>query len=265
MYFWKTIQKKVIKCIEIKKWLLFIKRYFRKWKLSLNLRLAKYHHINLPSASNLVQILHPFAFNEKLIPSVLIRFSHQSVSIVWPQLKKNTEESRYLSHDISQDNSRVETEEEVMRAHSLTGLLQVCTQDLSDLLLAGFRDLRQRSLLRRLLGLDVSESHNILSSEFCCIYARSDANADVRFYSLHGYGGWHSRGKFGTSAALHQLDGLLHLHLVVESDELWFFWALPCYQTLLHILLIEAVQPEKRRDEVSFDLIAGVLDTESES
>lgn len=80
------------------------------------------------------------------------------MSIVRPQLK-NTEESEDLSHDINQGVSHVKTEQEVMRAHPQTGLLQVCTQDLSDLLLAGFRDLRQRSLLSRLLGLDVSGRH----------------------------------------------------------------------------------------------------------
>lgn len=62
-------------------------------------------------------------------------------------------------------------------------------------------------------------------------------------FLLHGHGGWHGRWQFNSSSALHQLDGLLHFHLVVEGDELGLFGALACYQAFLHIVLVEAVQP----------------------
>lgn len=62
--------------------------------------------------------------------------------------------------------------------------------------------------------------------------------------SLDGDGG-DGRGDLADAAALHQLDGLLHLHLVVEGDELGLLGALPRDQALLHVLLVEAVQPSQ--------------------
>jgi len=72
----------------------------------------------------------------------------------------------------------------------------------------------------------------------------------VRGYSLHGDGGGHGRRQLGSSSALHQLDGLLHLHLVVEGDQLRFFGALSRYQALLYVLLIEPVQSGNEKEKV---------------
>lgn len=85
--------------------------------------------------------------------------------------------------------------------------------------------------------------------------SKTDRNYGGWKHSLHGDGGRHGGGQLGSSAALHQLDGLLHLHLVVEGDQLWFFGALACYQALLHVLLIEPVQPgnEKEKVKLSYD------------
>lgn len=54
-----------------------------------------------------------------------------------------------------------------------------------------------------------------------------------------------SRGDLAQTPTLHQLDCLFHLHLVIESDELGLLGALPCNQALLHVLLVEAVQPSR--------------------
>lgn len=70
-----------------------------------------------------------------------------------------------------------------------------------------------------------------------------------RKFLLHGHSGWHSRWQFNSSSTLHQLDGLLHFHLVVEGDELRLFRALTCDQAFLHVLLVEAVQPVNGRQE----------------
>lgn len=74
-------------------------------------------------------------------------------------------------------------------------------------------------------------------------------------HSLYGDSGRQGRGQLGSATALHQLDGLLHLHLVVEGDQLRFSGALARYQTLLHVLLIEPVQPgnEKKKVKLSYD------------
>lgn len=53
-----------------------------------------------------------------------------------------------------------------------------------------------------------------------------------------------------TAAALHQLNGVLHLHLVVEGDELWLLGALARNQALLHVLLVEAVHPEGQERQI---------------
>ena len=66
-------------------------------------------------------------------------------------------------------------------------------------------------------------------------------------YLLHGNSGRHSSGQLNSPSTLHQLNGLFHLHLVVEGDELWLLGAFTCNQALLHILLVEAVQPERRK------------------
>lgn len=62
------------------------------------------------------------------------------------------------------------------------------------------------------------------------------------YYSLHGDSGRHRRGHFDSAPTLHQLDGLFHLHLVVEGNELRLLGALARNQALLHVLLVEAVQ-----------------------
>ena len=59
---------------------------------------------------------------------------------------------------------------------------------------------------------------------------------------LHGY----EAGQLGRAAALHHHHGLLHLHLVVEGDELGLHGALPGDQPALHVRLVEAVQPGGR-------------------
>lgn len=69
---------------------------------------------------------------------------------------------------------------------------------------------------------------------------------DPSKHSLHRDSG-HSRGQLAHAPALHKLDGLLHLHLVVEGDELGLLGALAGYQTLLHVLLIEPVEPDRKR------------------
>lgn len=68
-------------------------------------------------------------------------------------------------------------------------------------------------------------------------------------HSLHGDGG-DGRGDLAHAPTFHQLDGLLHLHLVVESDELGLLGALTSYQTLLHVLLIKPVEPGGRWEEM---------------
>lgn len=60
-------------------------------------------------------------------------------------------------------------------------------------------------------------------------------------HSLHGDLRGHGGGQLDAPAALHQLDGLLELHLVVEGDELRLLVALARYQALLYVLLVEAV------------------------
>ena len=69
-------------------------------------------------------------------------------------------------------------------------------------------------------------------------------------YLLHGNSGRHGRRHLDSPSTLHQLNGLFHLQLVVEGDELWLLGAFTCNQALLHILLVEAVQPggEERSD-----------------
>lgn len=69
----------------------------------------------------------------------------------------------------------------------------------------------------------------------------------VKSDSLHGNCGGQSRWRLEPPAALHQLDGLLHLHLVVEGDELGLPAAFVGYQALLHVLLVDAVQSGRRR------------------
>lgn len=76
-----------------------------------------------------------------------------------------------------------------------------------------------------------------------------EMNGMLRRFLLHGHGGRHGGRQFDSSSALHQLDGLLHFHLVIEGDELGLFGALACYQALLHVLLVEAVQPVRVRGE----------------
>lgn len=66
-------------------------------------------------------------------------------------------------------------------------------------------------------------------------------------YILHGNSGRQSRRRLDSPSTLHQLDGLFHLHLVVEGDELWLLGAFACDQALLHILLVDAVQPGRRK------------------
>lgn len=61
-------------------------------------------------------------------------------------------------------------------------------------------------------------------------------------YLLHGYSGRHRRRQLDSPSTLHHLNGLFHLHLVVEGDELWLLGAFACNQALLHVLLVEAVQ-----------------------
>lgn len=56
---------------------------------------------------------------------------------------------------------------------------------------------------------------------------------------LHGDSG-DSRGDLGYAPALHQLNSLLHLHLVIEGNQLGLLRPLPCDQALLDVLLIEA-------------------------
>lgn len=63
------------------------------------------------------------------------------------------------------------------------------------------------------------------------------------WYLLHG-DGRHNRGQLGGAPALHQHHGLFHLQLVVEGDELRLGGAFACDQPPLHVVLIEAVQPE---------------------
>lgn len=60
-------------------------------------------------------------------------------------------------------------------------------------------------------------------------------------------GGGHDGGQLGGAPALHQHHGLLHLHFVVEGDELRLAGALACDQPLLHVCLIEAIQPETEK------------------
>lgn len=67
-------------------------------------------------------------------------------------------------------------------------------------------------------------------------------------HSLHGNSRRHRRGQLDSAPALHQLDGLFHLHLVVEGNELRLLGALARNQALLHVLLVEAVQPARRRE-----------------
>lgn len=69
----------------------------------------------------------------------------------------------------------------------------------------------------------------------------------MKEYLLHGNSGRHSSRQLDSPSALHQLNGLFHLHLVVEGDELWLLGAFACNQALLHILLVEAVQSGKER------------------
>lgn len=79
------------------------------------------------------------------------------------------------------------------------------------------------------------------------------------WHLLHGDGGGHGGGQLDATAALHQLDGVLHLHLVIEGDELRLLGALAGDQALLHILLIEAVHPKGcrgRRGDVSDTLLS---------
>lgn len=71
----------------------------------------------------------------------------------------------------------------------------------------------------------------------CCVY-----------YSLHGNSRRHRRGQLDSAPALHQLDGLFHLHLVVEGNELRLLGALARNQALLHVLLVEAVQSAGRKE-----------------
>jgi len=71
-------------------------------------------------------------------------------------------------------------------------------------------------------------------------------------YSLHGNCRGHCGWQLDSSPALHQLDGLLHLHLVVEGDELRLRGALAGDQALLHVLLVEAVQSGKKRRRRSY-------------
>lgn len=63
----------------------------------------------------------------------------------------------------------------------------------------------------------------------------------IKFYVLHGNSRRHSRRELDSPSAFHQLDGMFHFHLVVESNELRLFGALACNQALLHVLLVEAV------------------------
>ena len=82
----------------------------------------------------------------------------------------------------------------------------------------------------------------------CQVGVRAEAASIGHGHSLHGDSG-DSRRDLAHATALHQLNGLLHLHLVVEGDELWFLGALPGYQTLLHILLVKPVEPGGRGEE----------------
>lgn len=66
-------------------------------------------------------------------------------------------------------------------------------------------------------------------------------------YLLHGNSGRHGRRQLDSPSTLHQLNGLFHLHLVVEGDELWLLGAFARNQALLHILLVEAVQSGRRK------------------
>lgn len=65
--------------------------------------------------------------------------------------------------------------------------------------------------------------------------------SDAR-HVLHGHGRHNGR-QLGGAPALHQHHGLFHLHLVVERDELRLSGAFACYQPLLHVGFIEAIQP----------------------
>lgn len=76
-------------------------------------------------------------------------------------------------------------------------------------------------------------------------------------HSLHGDGGRQGWGQLGSAAALHQLDGLLHLHLVVEGDQLRFSGALVHYQALLHVLLIKPIQPGNEKEKVKLSFGGG--------
>lgn len=77
----------------------------------------------------------------------------------------------------------------------------------------------------------------ILCYKPCCVY-----------YSLHGNSRRHRSGQLDSAPALHQLDGLFHLHLVVEGNELRLLGALARNQALLHVLLVEAVQSAGRKE-----------------
>lgn len=79
----------------------------------------------------------------------------------------------------------------------------------------------------------------------------------MALYLLHGDGGGYGRGKFGAASALHQLDGVLHLQLVVEGDELRLLGALARDQALLHILFVKAIQPAKENEKGRPKLVNG--------
>lgn len=70
----------------------------------------------------------------------------------------------------------------------------------------------------------------------------ADAAQAGQWHSLHGDGRDSGR-DLAHASTFHQFNGLLHLHLVVEGNELGLFGALASYETLLHILLIKAVEP----------------------
>ena len=83
--------------------------------------------------------------------------------------------------------------------------------------------------------------------QFGILSVVTEDRVSVYSYLLHGNCGRHSRRQVDSPSALHQVDGLFHLHLVVEGDELRLLGAFACNQALFHILLVEAVQSGRRK------------------
>lgn len=79
-------------------------------------------------------------------------------------------------------------------------------------------------------------------------------------YLLHGDSRRESRRQLDSTSTLHQLNGLFHLHFVVEGNELWLLGALACDQALLHVLLVEAVQSARRKGGTEEKKRAGTRD-----